>query len=232
MLARLAAQSIEFATVKECIYAMAIEVRANMADDILRTNIERSIEVHNRLMGVCLPAMTAAANALVSAYQAGHKALFFGNGGSAADAQHLAAEFLGRYLRERHPMPALALPVNASAVTAIANDYGYEHVFSRQLQALASPGDVAVAISTSGNSQSVVEAVTSARKLGLFTIGLTGSSGGRLRDLVDVLIAVPSDETPRIQECHILVGHALCDAVEQAIVNSPLISRTQTAVKG
>ena len=203
-----------------------------MTGNILRINIERSIEVHNQLIGACLPAMTAAANALVSAYQAGHKALFFGNGGSAADAQHLAGEFLGRFLRERGPLPAVALLDNTAAVTAIANDHGYEHVFSRQLQALAAPGDVAVAISTSGNSQNVIEAATCARKLGLFTIGLTGSTGGRLRGLVDVLIAVPSDETPRIQECHILVGHALCDAVEQAIATSPAFSGIRATVKG
>ena len=203
-----------------------------MTGNILRINIERSIEVHNRLIGACLPAMTAAADALVTAYQAGHKALFFGNGGSAADAQHLAAEFLGRYLRERSPLPAVALNANTSAVTAIGNDYGYENVFSRQLQALAAPGDVAVAISTSGNSQNVVEAAACARKLGLFAIGLTGSSGGRLRGLVDALIAVPSDETPRIQECHILVGHALCDAVEQAIATSPATSGIHAVVKG
>ena len=189
-----------------------------MTSDTLRTNIERSIEVQSRLLEVCLPAMTAAADALVLAYRAGHKALFFGNGGSAADAQHLAAEFLGRYLRERRPLPALALAVNTSAVTAIANDYGYELVFARQLEALAAPGDVAVAISTSGNSLSVLEAVTCARRLGLITVALTGASGGRLRGLVDVLIAAPSEATPRIQECHILIGHALCDAVEQAIV--------------
>jgi D-sedoheptulose 7-phosphate isomerase len=152
----------------------------------------------------------------VSAYRAGHKALFFGNGGSAADAQHLAAEFVGRYLRQRGPMPALALNANSSAVTAIGNDYGYDQVFARQLEALAAPGDVAVGISTSGNSANVIEAVRCARRMGLFTIALTGISGGRLRDLVHVLIAVPSDETPRIQECHILIGHALCDAVEQA----------------
>jgi len=203
-----------------------------MTGDILRINIERSIEVHNRLIGACLPAMTRAADALVSAYQAGHKALFFGNGGSASDAQHLAGEFLGRFLRERSPMPAVALPGNTAAVTAIANDYGYEHVFSRQLQALAAPGDVAIGISTSGNSQNVIEGVTCARNLGLFTVGLTGSSGGRLRNLVDALIAVPSDETPRIQECHILVGHALCDAVEQAIATSPDTSRIQAGVRG
>ena len=203
-----------------------------MAGNILRINVERSIEVHNQLLGACLPAMTAAADALISAYRAGHKALFFGNGGSSTDAQHLAGEFLGRFLRERSPLPAVALADNTAAVTAIGNDYGYEQVFSRQLQALAAPGDVAVALSTSGNSRNVVEAVSCARKLGLFTIGFTGASGGRLRDLVDVLIAIPSDETPRIQECHILVGHALCDAVEQAITASPAISGVQTAIRG
>jgi D-sedoheptulose 7-phosphate isomerase len=190
---------------------------ANITASILRINIECSIEVHSRLMGACLPALTAAADALILAYRAGHKALFFGNGGSAADAQHLAAEFVGRYLRQRDSLPALALNANTSAVTAIGNDYGYEQVFARQLQALAVAGDVAVAISTSGNSPNVIEGAMCARRLGLFTIGLTGASGGRLRGVVDALIAVPSDETPRIQECHILLGHALCDAVEQAV---------------
>jgi D-sedoheptulose 7-phosphate isomerase len=187
-----------------------------MTRNVLRTNIEHSLQIHDRLIVDCLPALTEAADALVSAYRAGHKALFFGNGGSAADAQHLAAEFVGRYLLERDPMPALALNANSSAVTAIGNDYGYEEVFARQLRALAVPGDVAVAISTSGNSMNVVQAVICARRIGLFTIALTGASGGRLRGLVDVLVGVPSEETPRIQECHILLGHALCDAVEQA----------------
>lgn len=198
-----------------------------MTDNILRSNIESSIRVHSQLLEACLPAMTAAANALISAYCAGHKALFFGNGGSAADAQHLAAEFVGRYLRERTPLPAVALSENTSAMTAISNDYGYDQVFSRQLQALGVPGDVAIGISTSGNSPNVVEALIAARNIGLYTIGLTGSSGGRMRDLVDSLIAVPSRETPRIQECHILVGHALCDAVEQAMATSPTFSGIQ-----
>jgi D-sedoheptulose 7-phosphate isomerase len=191
-----------------------------MTDEILRKNIESSIEVHSRLLQACLPSMIVAADALIAAYLSGRKALFFGNGGSATDAQHLATELVGRYLRERRPLPAVALHDNASAVTAIANDYGYDQVFSRQLQALAVAGDIAVAISTSGNSPSVVEAAKTARKMGLVTIALTGASGGLLRGLVDVLIAVPSEETPRIQECHILLGHALCDAVEQAIVAS------------
>jgi len=195
-----------------------------MTRDILTANVERSIEVHGRLLSSCLGAMTAAADALVAAYSAGRKAIFFGNGGSAADAQHLAAEFVGRYLRERSPLPALALNANSSAVTAISNDYGYAEVFARQLQALAVAGDVAVGISTSGNSPNVIQALRAARKLGLFTIGLTGSSGGAMRNEVDVLIAAPTDETPRIQECHILIGHALCDAVEQAITTAPEVS--------
>jgi len=195
-----------------------------MTIDILRNNIERSLEVHSRFVETCLPALNAAADALISAYSAGHKALFFGNGGSAADAQHLAAEFLGRYLREREPLPALALHANSSALTAIANDYGYEFVFARQLQALAVRGDVAVGISTSGNSPNVIEAMACARRLGLVTIALTGSSGGRLRGLVDILIAAPSEDTPRIQECHILAGHALCDAVELALTTRASLS--------
>lgn len=202
-----------------------------MTGDILRKNIESSIEVHSRLLQACLPAMISAADALIAAFRGGRKALFFGNGGSAADAQHLAAEFLGRYLRERHPLPAIALHANTSTVTSIANDYGYEHVFSRQLQALAVAGDVAVAISTSGNSPSVIEAVKIARKMGVYTIGLTGASGGRLREIVDIWIAAPSDETPRVQECHILVGHALCDAVEQAVAEAPAVRRVSATVK-
>ena len=184
---------------------------------ILCANVRESIETHGRLLAECLPAMRTSGDVLVAAYQSGRKAIFFGNGGSAADAQHLAAEFVGRYLRERPPLPALALNVNNSALTAIGNDYGYEQVFARQLEALGAPGDVAVAISTSGNSESVIEAVHCARRKNIYTIGLTGASGGRLRGLVDTLIAVPSNETPRIQECHILIGHALCDVVEQAI---------------
>ena len=122
-------------------------------------------------------------------------------------------------------MPALALNANSSAVTAIGNDYGYDQVFARKLEAFAQAGDIAVAISTSGNSVNVIEAVQCARRLGVFTIGLTGASGGRLRDAVDVLISVPSDETPRVQECHLLIGHSLCEAVERAVVLETAIPR-------
>lgn len=188
-----------------------------MTTEILRANIERSLEVHGRVLEECLPAMDSAADTLINAYLSGHKAIFFGNGGSAADAQHLAAEFLGRYLQEREPMPALALNANSSALTAIGNDYGYPQVFSRQLQALAVAGDVAIGISTSGDSPSVLEALRTAKRLGLCTIAMTGKSGGEARKIAHILIAAPSGETPRIQECHILIGHSLCDAVEQAV---------------
>jgi D-sedoheptulose 7-phosphate isomerase len=192
-----------------------------MNDSILRKNIESSIEVHRRLLDACLPAMQAAAKALIDAYRGGRKALFFGNGGSAADAQHLAAEFVGRYLRERPALAALALAANPSSVTAIANDYGYDQIFSRQIEAFAAPGDVAVGISTSGNSRNVIAGLAAARKMGLLTIGLTGEGGGHIRGNVDILIAAPTGETPRIQECHILIGHALCDAVEEVMMAVP-----------
>jgi D-sedoheptulose 7-phosphate isomerase len=200
-----------------------------MTEGILRKNVESSIEVHRLVLEACLPAMQAAADALIAAYRNGRKAIFFGNGGSAADAQHLAAELVGRYLRERPALAALALHANASSVTAIANDYGYDQIFSRQVQALAVPGDVAIGISTSGHSKNVIEALIAARKMGVFTIGLTGATGGGMRDVVDVLIAVPSRETPRIQECHILVGHALCDAVEEAMVAGLAADETSAA---
>jgi D-sedoheptulose 7-phosphate isomerase len=188
----------------------------------IRSTVDSSLEVHRRFIAACLPDLLRAADALIAAYKAGRKALFFGNGGSAADAQHLAAEFVGRYLHDRRPLPGIALNVNTSTLTAIGNDYGYQEVFARQLEALAIAGDVVVGLSTSGTSGNVVEAIRRARQLGLFTIALTGASGGALKGLVDVLIAVPSEQTPRIQECHILAGHALCEAVESAMmIESP-----------
>jgi len=154
---------------------------------------------------------------LIRALQQGNKALLFGNGGSAADAQHIAAEFVGRFAFERPALPALALSVNTSCVTAIGNDYGFDQVFSRQIEAIGRPGDVAVGITTSGNSPNVLRAVTAARKVGLHTVGLTGRGGGKLKECVDHCICVPSDETPRIQECHTLVGHIISELVEHEL---------------
>ena len=143
--------------------------------------------------------------------------MFCGNGGSAADAQHLAAELMGRFMIDRAPLPAMALTVNSSAMTAIANDYSYEEVFDRQLRGIGRSGDVLVAISTSGNSGNVVRAIEAAREINILTIGLTGESGGRMGNLCDICIRVPSASTPRIQEMHIAVGHCLCELVEAAL---------------
>ena len=162
---------------------------------------------------------------LIQALKKGNKVLFFGNGGSAADAQHLAADLVGRFVFDRPALPALALSVNSSSVTAIANDYGFDRVFSRQLEALARPGDIAFGISTSGNSQNVRNAMVTARKLKLPTVALTGKSGGHLPTMVDHCICAPSTETPRIQECHILIGHIISELVEQEIFHDEKESR-------
>lgn len=189
-------------------------------EQLFTTNFERSRAVKAATLAALLPALTRAAETLVGCYRGGGKALFCGNGGSAADAQHLAAEFVGRYLVERRPLPALALHANSSAVTAIGNDYGYDQVFARQIEALSRPGDVVVGLTTSGNSVNVIAAFQRARALGLPTIALTGEGGGKLRAEADILLDVSSRETPRIQECHILIGHCLCEAVEQALFGS------------
>jgi D-sedoheptulose 7-phosphate isomerase len=160
-------------------------------------------------------AVAAAANAMTRCLRSGHKVLFFGNGGSAADAQHLAAELSGRFLRERPSLSGWALTTNSSAMTAIGNDYSFDEVFTRQIQGIGSPGDIAFAISTSGNSPNVLKAVALAREKKLVAIGLTGVSGGKLRGLVDHCICVPSDQTPRIQEVHILTGHILCELIDE-----------------
>ncbi len=181
--------------------------------------IEASIATKQSLLRSPEVVLTVAkvSEILVNALKQGNKALLFGNGGSAADAQHIAAELVGRFAFDRPALPALALSVNSSCVTAIGNDYGFDRVFSRQLEALARPGDIAIAISTSGNSTNVLHAISTARKIGLKTIGLTGRSGGNLRNAVDYCICVPSNETPRIQECHILVGHIISELVEREI---------------
>jgi D-sedoheptulose 7-phosphate isomerase len=150
----------------------------------------------------------------------GSKVLFFGNGGSAADAQHLAAEFVGRFVRERAGLPAIALTTDSSILTAVGNDYGFEQVFARQIQALGQPGDVAVAISTSGNSANVLEGVKEARKRNLKVVGLTGKDGGALAQQADVTIRIPSTSTARIQECHIAIGHLFCELVETELFGS------------
>jgi len=162
--------------------------------------------------------MVTVAALLGETVRSGRKILLFGNGGSATDASHIAAEFVGRYERDRMPLPALSLHAEGAAVTCIANDYGYTDVFARQIDALGCPGDVAIAISTSGRSPNVVKGVEVARRKGLVTVGWTGKDGGALATLVDYLFLVPSHVTARIQECHITLGHVLCEMVEESLV--------------
>jgi D-sedoheptulose 7-phosphate isomerase len=161
--------------------------------------------------------IAAISELIIAAFNRSNKVVLFGNGGSAADAQHIAAEFVGRFAFDRPALPALALSVNSSSVTAIGNDYGFERVFSRQIEAIGRHGDVAIGITTSGNSPNVLEAMTVAKRIGLTTVGLTGASGGRLAQCADYCVCVPSDITPRIQECHILVGHIISELVEHEI---------------
>ena len=165
----------------------------------------------------CAPAVAAAAELILGCFENGGTVFFCGNGGSAADAQHLAAEFSGRYLVDRPGLPAVALTTNASAVTAIGNDYGYDQVFSRQLEGIAGPGDVLVAITTSGRSESIRRAVKTAQALEMSVIGMTGARGAEFAAMCDVALVTPSAVTPNIQEGHIAMGHAFCLLVERAM---------------
>lgn len=194
----------------------------NRFNDLVRDRIQRSIEVKKALLSDAAfhEVVTQAALQIVKALRAGGKVLFFGNGGSAADAQHLAAEFTGRYLKERRALPALALHANTSALTAIGNDYGFDRVFDRQIEALGKEGDIAVGISTSGNSPNVLRALEAAKSKLIYTVALTGASGGKMKEVADCTVSVPSVETPRIQECHILTGHIICEIVEETLFGS------------
>jgi D-sedoheptulose 7-phosphate isomerase len=192
-------------------------------NDLVLDRIQRSIEVKQALLSDATfrELVAQAAMQIVKSLRAGGKVLFFGNGGSAADAQHLAAEFTGRYLKERRALPALALHGNSSAVTAIGNDYGFEFVFARQMEALGQNGDVAVGISTSGNSRNVLRALEVAKSRGIYTVTLTGASGGAMKNVADCALCIPSEETPRIQECHILAGHIICEIAEEMLFAAP-----------
>lgn len=181
--------------------------------------IQDSCDIKRRLDSSLLDKLCSIAERTADILLAGGCVFFCGNGGSAGDAQHLAAEFVGRFQGERGALPALSLATNVSLLTAVANDYGYEHIFSRQIEALAKSGDILFLISTSGNSKNVLLAAEKARAQGIFTVGLTGATGGHLRDAVDLLINVPSSDTQRIQETHILLGHIYCGAVELAITS-------------
>lgn len=175
-----------------------------------KETIEKVIEnLRHHILTACIIA--------TETLRAGNKILLFGNGGSAADAQHIAAELTGRYKKERRGLPAIALTTDTSALTAIANDYGYAYVFARQVEALAQKGDLLIGISTSGNSENVLKALEAGKSMGCKTIGLAGRDGGKMGALCDLAIIVPSEDTPRIQEMHILIGHIICQAIDEGL---------------
>ncbi|MDB5159176.1 MAG: phosphoheptose isomerase [Mucilaginibacter sp.] len=171
-------------------------------------------EVIQKVIDTLVPDIEKACELITSTIKNGNKVLIAGNGGSAADAQHIAAELSGRFVKHRKALPGIALTTDTSALTAIANDYGYDYVFARQIEALAHPGDLFIGISTSGNSEVVLRAFSTAKEIGCTTLGLSGRDGGKMNGLCDLNIIVPSDVTARIQEMHILIGHILCQAVD------------------
>jgi D-sedoheptulose 7-phosphate isomerase len=170
------------------------------------------------------PAIEAIVSKMVTALSQGGKLFFMGNGGSASDAQHLAAEFIGRFKAERRALPAIALGTDTSILTALSNDYDYSIIFSRQLEALCQPADVVVGITTSGNSKNVLKGIETAKEIGAYTIGLTGGTGGRLINMVDLSLCVPSENVARIQEAHIFIGHTLCELVENKMIERSKIA--------
>ena len=187
--------------------------------EIIQQRIAEHINLAQALYQQQGEKIEVAASVLAWALKTGKKVLFCGNGGSAADAQHLAAEFVGRYLLEREGLPAIALTTDTSILTAVANDYDFANVFARQVQALGNNGDVLIGISTSGNSPNVVRAIEVAKAKGLATIGFTGQGGGKMRELCDVCLAVDSKVTARTQEMHILMGHILCELLDGVLIN-------------
>jgi D-sedoheptulose 7-phosphate isomerase len=191
--------------------------------ELIRARIQRDIEIKQLLLAsdAYHDLVAHVATQIVKSLRAGGKVIFFGNGGSAANAQHLAAEFTGRYLKDRRALPALALHANTSSLTAISNDYGFEFVFARQIEGLGNEGDVALGISTSGNSPNVLRALEAAKSKNIYTVALTGLTGGKMKQLADHTICIPTDETPRIQECHILTGHLICEIVEETVFERP-----------
>ena len=184
----------------------------------LKTEIEENIAVTSEFGQRCLPEIVEAANLILASVRAGGKVIAFGNGGSAAEAEHFVAELVGRYRLDRPPLAAVSLTTDTAVLTSIGNDYGFEQIFSRQLLAIGKTGDIAIAMSTSGNSPNVLAALESARTMGLASIGLTGKTGGKVRSMVDICLMAPSDCTARIQEVHTLMVHLICGFVEEAFV--------------
>lgn len=208
------------ATADACTIAPFSDTRIADAMSHAPSLFETALASHERTfaqLASLRPKLTTAAGAAAHAVRGGNRILFCGNGGSAADAQHLAAELVGRLVRDRRALPGLALTTDSSALTCIGNDFGFDEVFARQVEGLGRAGDVLIAISTSGNSRNVIRAVEVAKPMGIYTVGLLGRDGGKLAPLVDLPIVVPAEETARIQEAHIFLGHVLCALIEQAL---------------
>jgi D-sedoheptulose 7-phosphate isomerase len=185
----------------------------------IRDIVQASIDTKQKLLSdqALLQRIEEVTQEVIAAFRAGNKVLFCGNGGSAADAQHLAAGFSGRFYTDRDPLPSEALHVNTSYLTAVANDYSYDVVYSRMVKGMGKKGDVLIALSTSGNSVNIVNAIKQADEIGMITVGFTGETGGKMKGLCKYLINVPSTDTPRIQETHIMIGHIICQMVEEQL---------------
>ena len=188
--------------------------------NLITRDIQDSIQVKQAMLKTHIELIEQAATLTYECVKAGHKVLFFGNGGSASDSQHLAAELVGRYEKERRGIPSIALTTDTSLLTAVGNDYGFDRIFERQIEALGNRGDIAFGISTSGNSKNVLLGISKAKALGMVTIGLSGRDGGKLKSAADLSIVVPSNKTARIQESHIMIGHIICERVDELWVTS------------
>jgi D-sedoheptulose 7-phosphate isomerase len=189
------------------------------AEEAVRRRLADAIDVKQRMLDdPCLAVAAEIAERIVACLRAGGTVLLFGNGGSSMDAGHLAAELLGRFYRDRAPLPAICLSDATATMTAVGNDYGYEDVFARQVAGLGRPGDVAIGLSTSGNSGNVVRALETARERGLVTVAMTGAGGGKAADVAEICLRVPTDDTPRVQEACLHLGHTICEIVEDALV--------------
>jgi D-sedoheptulose 7-phosphate isomerase len=200
---------------------ISFPVEVNVKEEMVQA-FRESADIKMRFIRQNAEALTLAVQMVVEAFKAGNKILLFGNGGSAADAQHIAAEFVNRFLIERPPLPAIALTTDTSILTSISNDYGYADSFAKQVKALGKEGDVAVGISTSGAAANVIKGIKAAKEMGLKTVGLAGRDGGELAKLVDIALVVDSQIVPRIQEVHITIGHVLCEMVDRMLFQHPL----------
>ncbi len=187
--------------------------------EIIKSIIQASVDTKTKVLtdAGMISKIESVTALMIKAFSQGNKVLFCGNGGSAADAQHLAAEFSGRFYFDRDPLPSEALHCNTSYITAVANDYGYDLVYSRMIKGMGKPGDILVGLSTSGNSVNIINAMEQAKQIGMINVGLTGETGGKMKAICDHLINVPSTDTPRIQESHIMIGHIICELVEKEL---------------